>query len=92
MFVTETGWRFGVKIGSQREFCYMQAPGQDFYHRLLDGEVYLFRDGERLCMACAHRRGLIADEPKRLRETVIALPADNDTIPLDLGWCEAEHS
>jgi hypothetical protein len=42
------------------------APGQDYYHRILDGELYLFSSGERLCMACAERRGLLNDAPKRL--------------------------
>ncbi len=41
MYLTEPGWRIGVKSGSVREFCYMKAPGQDFYHRLLDSEVFL---------------------------------------------------
>ena len=58
MFIFESGWRVGVKTGSTRELCYMIAPGQDYYHRLLDGEVFLVRDGERLCLSCASRRGL----------------------------------
>jgi hypothetical protein len=43
MFIFETGWRVGVKTGSTRELCYVIAPGQDFYHRLLDGEIRSFR-------------------------------------------------
>lgn len=92
MYLSEPGWRIGVKIGSEREFCYTRAPGQDFYHRLLDGEVFLHRAEEKLCVACASRRGLIATEPKRLREAIIPLPADTEAIPLDLGWCDAERS
>ena len=38
----------------------MMAPGQDYYHRLLDGEIYLVRDDEKLCLACAERRGLLS--------------------------------
>jgi hypothetical protein len=86
MFLAEPGWRIGVKRGSEREFCYMRAPGQDFYHRLLDGEIFVHRDDERLCLACASRRGLIVHEPKRLREAIIPLPVDTEAIPLDLGW------
>jgi hypothetical protein len=86
MFIFEPGWRIGVKTGSEREFCYMMAPGQDFYHRLLDGEVFLSRDDERLCLACAARRGLIVFEPRRLRDTVIPLRADTDAIPLEVDW------
>ena len=91
MFLTEPGWRIGVKHGSEREFCYMRAPGQDFYHRLLDGEVFLFRDDERLCLACAARRGLLVHEPKRLREAIIPLPVDAEAIPLELGWRETDR-
>src|SRR5262249_4895605 len=92
MYLAEPGWRIGVKIGSQREFCYMREPGQEFYHRLRDGEIFVHRDDERLCLACAARRGLIATEPKRLRQPIAPLPADADTVPLDLGWREAGRS
>ena len=66
LFIREPGWRVGHKVGSEKEFCYMMAPGQEFYHRLLDGEVYVFHGDERLCLACAERRSLLAYEPKGL--------------------------
>lgn len=59
-----------MKVGSDREFCYAMAPGQDYYHRLLDGEVYLHSNEERLCLACAERRGLLSYKPKGLRDPV----------------------
>jgi hypothetical protein len=90
MFLAEPGWRISVKTGNDREFCYMRAPGQDYYHRLLDGEVFVHRDEERLCLSCAMRRGLVVHQPKRLREAIIPLPADAQTIPLELGWCGAD--
>ncbi len=92
MYLAEPGWRVFVKVGSDREFCYNRAPGQDYYHRLLDGEVFLHRADEKLCVACASRRGLIASEPKRLRETIGTVPADMEAIPLELGWRDAGHS
>ncbi|MGP0069930.1 MAG: hypothetical protein ACLQGP_40810 [Isosphaeraceae bacterium] len=92
MYIPEPGWRIGVKIGSTREFCYNRAPGQDYYHRLLDGEVFLHRAEEKLCVACAYRRGLIATEPKRLRDSITTVPADMEAIPLELGWRDAERS
>ena len=66
LFIREIGWRVGHKLGSAREFCYAMAPGQEFYHRLLDGEVFVYHGDERLCLACAERRGLLAYEPKGL--------------------------
>jgi len=64
LYVFEPGWRVSIKQGSHREFCYMMAPGQDYYHRLLDGELFLYHGDERLCLSCAVRRGIIAFEPR----------------------------
>ncbi len=92
MFLAEPGWRIGVKAGNDREFCYMMMPGQDFYHRLLDGEIFLHRHEEKLCLACASRRGLFLSEPRRLREAILPLPVHADSIPLELGRRDAERS
>ena len=92
MFIFESGWRIGVKTGSTRELCYMMAPGQDYYHRLLDGEIFLVRDDERLCFACASRRGLISFEPKQLRESIVSIPADLEAMPLELDWHDPRRS
>lgn len=72
LFVREPGWQIRQKVGSVREFCYMIAPGQDHYHRLLDGEIHLQRGDEKLCLPCADRRGLLTHEPKRLGRPAIA--------------------
>src|SRR4051812_31576307 len=79
LFLFEGGWRIELKVGSDREFCYMTAPGQDYYHRLLDGEIYLARGDEKLCLACAERRGLLAYEPRMLRERGPVLVRDIET-------------
>ncbi len=91
MYLAEPGWQISVKSGYAKEFCYMMMPGQDFYHRLLDGEIYVHRHEEKLCLCCAVRRGLLVAEPRRLREAVVPLPVDAESIPLDLGWLEAER-
>ncbi len=84
MFLFEKGWTIGLKTDSHREFCYQMAPGQNYYHRLQDGEVYLQRDVEKLCMACAARRGLLASEPKQLKEQFVLLPEGEDRLPLEV--------
>jgi hypothetical protein len=84
MFLFERGWRIGVNAGNHRSFCHVMALGQDFYHRIVDGEVFLFHNEEKLCLACAARRGLVTFEPKQLREAVVPLPADLEAIPLEL--------
>jgi hypothetical protein len=70
LFLFEPGWRVARKSTSEREFCYTIAPGEDFYHRLLDGEIYLFKGDERVCLPCAGRRGLITFDPKGLRDPI----------------------
>jgi hypothetical protein len=87
LFLFEPGWGVGLKVGNARAFCYMMAPGQDYYHRLLDGEIYLFRGDERLCLACAERRGLLSFEPRGLREPMLPIDLldEFDLNPDDAG-------
>lgn len=82
LFVFESGWRVSIKRGSGREFCYQMAPGQNYYHRLQDGEIYLHHHEERLCLACAIRRGLISFEPRRLRNPIDPSLADSSELPV----------
>jgi hypothetical protein len=82
LFVFEPGWRISIKRGSHREFCYQMAPGQDYYHRLLDGEIYVHHHDEKLCLACAIRRGLVAFEPRKLRNPIDPALADSSELPV----------
>lgn len=88
LFLLEPGWRVAQKVGSSREFCYMTAPGQDYYHRVYDGEIILLRGDERLCMACAERRGVLAFTPKALREVQSdgAIALENPTAPIPIEF------
>ena len=86
LFLHEPGWSVGLKVGSDRTFCYQMAPGQDYYHRLLDGEVYLSHGDERLCLACAERRGLLSYQPKGLKPPPPHLALDTDPDPDDRGF------
>ena len=52
-------WDVRVKRGSDNEYCYMAAPGQDYFHLLLDGEIYVQRGNEKFCLNCAFRQGAI---------------------------------
>jgi hypothetical protein len=84
LFLVESGWRINIKTDSSRAFCFMMAPGQDFYHGLLDGEIYLQRGEQRFCLACAIRRGLVALRSKRLPEVAVVLPTDAEPIPFEI--------
>jgi hypothetical protein len=92
MFIFEPGWRVGIKTDNSREHCYMMAPGQDYYHRLLDGEIFLARADERLCLACASRKGLISFAPKQLRDSIVSVPVDREALPLELDWRDVKRS
>lgn len=70
LFIHEPGWLVHLKVGSIRENCYQIAPGQDYYHRIADGEMYIIRADEKLCLACAARRGILSYEVKRMRESI----------------------
>jgi hypothetical protein len=83
LFLFEPGWGVSLKSGSEKAYCYMMAPGQDFYHRLLDGEIYFYHGDEKLCLACAQRRGLIASTPRGLREPLMSL--DLNVRPVEPG-------
>jgi hypothetical protein len=82
LYVFEPGWRVSIKRGSSREFCFAMAPGQDYYHRLVDGELYLHHGDERLCLSCASRRGVITNEPRQLRNPIDPSLADFSDLPV----------
>lgn len=54
------GWEFCVKSGP-REYCYYRNPGEEWFHLLIDGELFLqFGDG-KVCLNCALRHGILTD-------------------------------
>lgn len=55
------GWQVRVKSGL-REHCFYQTPGEDWFHTLVDGELYLQNGAEKICLNCAHRRGVLTDD------------------------------
>lgn len=58
--------RFRVRImtGVEREYCFQKSPGQDYYHLIVPGELYVDSGDEKLCLNCALRRGIMT--PDRL--------------------------
>jgi hypothetical protein len=84
LFLNDKDWHVAMKLDSEREFCYMMAPGQDYYHRLRDGEIYLARADEKLCLACAERRGLLSFTPRTL-EALVRIPGPLESEPPELS-------
>lgn len=56
------GWEARIKSDSTREYCYFKTPGEDFFHLLMVGEIYLQRGHEKCCLNCAHRQGFATPE------------------------------
>lgn len=55
-------WTAHVKQGWEKLYCHSQAPGEDHFHLLLNGEIYLERDGDKYCLNCALQHGIITDD------------------------------
>lgn len=54
------GWEFRVKSGP-REYCYYRNPNEEWFHLLIDGELYLQFGSEKICLNCALRHGILTD-------------------------------
>jgi hypothetical protein len=48
-------WAVEIKRDSERIYCYAKLPGQDWFHLILNGEIYVTRQHERYCLRCALR-------------------------------------
>lgn len=60
LYVTDgKEWEVRVKHDAEKIYCYQKNPGEDFFHILTTGEIYLLRDDEKLCFRCALRDGII---------------------------------
>ena len=55
-------WEVRLKHGWEKEYCYRQNPGEDYFHLLLAGELYLKRDNEKFCLNCAQRMCVLTTE------------------------------
>ena len=58
----EDGWTVKLKTTWEREYCFTKNPGEEFYHLLMAGELYVQYDDEKFCLECAHRRGVISQD------------------------------
>lgn len=60
-FPDSEGWTLGVKSGA-REYCSHRNPGEEWFHLLLDGELFLQFGEQKICLNCAFRNGLLTDD------------------------------
>ena len=59
---TPEGCQARIKQGWEKQYCYSKFPGEDYFHLILNGEIYLEHAGEKLCLTCAFRRGVITTQ------------------------------
>ncbi|HXY33681.1 MAG TPA: hypothetical protein VEI07_05600 [Planctomycetaceae bacterium] len=63
LYVPEyAGWKVALKDDWTKEYCFAQNPGEDFYHLLVTGEIFLQRGTEKYCLGCAVRHGYATHE------------------------------
>lgn len=55
-------WQPAVKRDSEKVYCYQKNHGEDFFHLISTGELYLTRDDEKLCFRCALRDGILTQD------------------------------
>ncbi len=55
------GWEVRIKTGP-RDYCSFRSPGEDGFHLLVSGEIYLQYGSQKMCLRCAYRQGFITDD------------------------------
>jgi|CXWL01.1.fsa_nt_gi hypothetical protein len=56
------GWEAEIKRDWENEYCFSANPGEDFFHSLLNGEIYLRRGDEKYCLNCAMRMEILTTD------------------------------
>lgn len=51
-----------IKHGWEKEYCFLQNPGEDHFHLLINGEIFIQRANEKYCLRCALRHGLLTTD------------------------------
>jgi sulfur relay (sulfurtransferase) complex TusBCD TusD component (DsrE family) len=55
-------WQVYLKQDSEKIYCYQKNPGENYFHLILKGEIYLSNQDEKLCLRCALRRGVLTQD------------------------------
>jgi hypothetical protein len=56
------GVKLHAKVDASKEYCFYKNPGENYFHLLVMGEMYLEVGHERICLTCAYRHGMITDD------------------------------
>ncbi|ADG67084.1 hypothetical protein Plim_1250 [Planctopirus limnophila DSM 3776] len=55
-------WQARIKADTEKIYCYSKLPGEDFFHLILNGEIYLIGETEKYCLRCALRLGIATQD------------------------------
>ena len=55
-------WSAVVKPTTEKMYCYQRNPGEEYFHLILMGEIYLENGDEKLCLRCALRRNALTQD------------------------------
>lgn len=55
-------WQARIKADTEKIYCYAKLPGEDFFHLILNGEIYLVGETEKYCLRCALRVGIATQD------------------------------
>ncbi|QDU79444.1 hypothetical protein Pla110_11540 [Polystyrenella longa] len=55
-------WQAVVKQGFEKEYCYSKRPGEDYFHLLMSGEIYVHKGNEKYCLTCAFSQGVLSHD------------------------------
>lgn len=55
-------WDVHIKRNSERDFCFSKHPGEDWFHLILSGEIFVSRQHEKFCLRCALRLGFLTED------------------------------
>ena len=63
LYVPESeGWKAIIKRDWTKQYCYFKNPGEDYFHMILSGEIYLESASEKVCLSCAMRHGIVSTD------------------------------
>lgn len=79
LYLTQEGWQPTATFEAARLYCSVMREGEEHYHLIAAGEVYLSRGTEICCINCAIVRGILSNSRPTLlspREPIIHFSGD----------------
>ena len=60
LYITDpTAVEIRMKKSSEKGYCHHRFPGEEHFHLLMSGELYVARGDQKICIECALRLGYL---------------------------------